>query len=154
MKPSIEVKVLLALGALALVAFIAVAIDGTGRGGDDSSVRETTPPASTTKDETVHRQPEEEKPAEKKDPAIPTIVVRGGEPVGGVAELSFDAGEVVRFKVTSDVADELHLHGYDISKPIAASGSAIFEFPADIEGIFELELEERAVPLAELQVNP
>lgn len=155
MKPSIEVKVLLALGALALVAFIAVAIDGTGRGGDDSSVRETTPPASTTRKETVHSLPDEEKPApEKKDPAIPTIVVRGGEPVGGVAELSFDAGEVVRFKVTSDIADELHLHGYDISKPVAAGGSATFEFPADIEGIFELELEERAVPLAELQVNP
>ncbi|MGE0066133.1 MAG: hypothetical protein AB7T48_02165 [Solirubrobacterales bacterium] len=156
MKPSIEAKVLLALGALALVAFIAIAVNGTGGGGeDDSSVREATPPASTAKDETVHRQPEEEKPApEKKEPVVPTIVVRGGEPVGGVAELSFDAGEVVRFKVESDVADELHLHGYDISKPVAAGGSATFEFPADIEGIFELELEERAVPLAELQVNP
>ena len=33
-------------------------------------------------------------------------------------------------------------------------GSVTFEFPAEIEGIFELELEERAVPLAELQVNP
>ncbi|MEZ5077174.1 MAG: hypothetical protein R2725_07015 [Solirubrobacterales bacterium] len=155
MKPSIEVKVLLALGALALVAFIAIAVNGTGGGGDDSSVSEAKPPAGTAKEETVHRQPEEEKPApEKKEPAIPTIVVRGGEPVGGVAELSFDAGEVVRFKVTSDVADELHLHGYDISKPVVAGGSVTFEFPAEIEGIFELELEERAVPLAELQVNP
>ena len=119
MKPSIEAKVLLALGALALVAFIAIAVNGTGGGGeDDSSVREATPPASTAKDETVHRQPEEEKPApEKKEPVVPTIVVRGGEPVGGVAELSFDAGEVVRFKVESDVADELHLHGYEAVGP-------------------------------------
>lgn len=157
MKRSNEGKILLALGVVALVAFIVVAVTGTGGGGgeDDSSVKEPPRAASAAKDETVHRQPEAAKAApEKKEPTIPTIVVRGGEPVGGVAELSFDAGDVVRFKVTSDVADELHLHGYDISKPVAAGGSATFEFPAEIEGIFELELEERAVPLAELQVNP
>ncbi len=156
MKRSNEGKVLLALGAVAAVAFVLVAINGSGGGGgEDSSVSETAPAASQA-EETVHRQPDEGRKEEpqKKEPSISTIVVRGGEPVGGVAELSFDAGETVRFRVSSDVADELHLHGYDISKPVAAGGSATFEFPADIEGIFELELEERAVPLAELQVNP
>jgi len=74
--------------------------------------------------------------------------------VDGVAELSYNQGERVRFKVSSDVADEVHLHGYDISKEVDAGGSVTFDFPADLEGIFELELEQRAVPIAEMTVNP
>lgn len=86
--------------------------------------------------------------------AVPTIVVRGGEPVGGVAQLEYDAGEEVSFAVRSDVAEEVHVHGYDISERVPAGGTARISFPADIEGIFEVELEELGVPIAELQVNP
>jgi len=31
---------------------------------------------------------------------------------------------------------------------------AVIEFPADIEGVFEVELEESATEIAELTVNP
>jgi len=83
-----------------------------------------------------------------------TIVVRGGKPAGGVAELVYDAGEQVRFRVRSDVADEIHVHGYDLSEDVAAGGTASFSFPADIEGIFEVELEQRGEQLAQLRVEP
>ena len=85
---------------------------------------------------------------------LPTIVVRGGQPVGGVQELSFEQGERIRFAVQSDVADEVHLHGYDIGKNVEAGGDVKFDVPASIEGVFEVELEERVVPLAEVTVNP
>jgi len=83
-----------------------------------------------------------------------TIVVRNGEPVGGVRELEYDAGERVRFEVRSDVADEVHVHGYDLMKDVAAGGTVSFSFPADIEGIFEVELEGLTEQIAELRVNP
>ena len=83
-----------------------------------------------------------------------TIVVKDGEPVGGVQDLDYKAGEKVRFTVDSDVADEVHVHGYDLTKDVAAGGSASFSFPAEIEGIFEVELEERGEQIAELRVNP
>jgi hypothetical protein len=41
--------------------------------------------------------------------ATPTIVVRHGEPVGGVQELEYSAGDRIQFKVDSDVADEIHV---------------------------------------------
>jgi len=85
---------------------------------------------------------------------LPTIVVRGGQPVGGVQELSFEKGERIRFTVQSDVADEVHLHGYDIGKNVDAGGDVEFDVLASIEGVFEVELEERVVPLAEVTVNP
>jgi hypothetical protein len=85
---------------------------------------------------------------------VPTVVIRDGEPVGGVAALEYSAGDEIRFEVVSDVADEVHVHGYDLMEDVAAGGTASFDFPAEIEGIFEVELEGRGVEIAELRVNP
>lgn len=87
-------------------------------------------------------------------PAVPTIVVKNGKPVGGVTELTYNEGERVRFKVESDVSDEVHLHGYEIKKDVEAGGSVSFDFPATIEGLFEAELEDRGEQILELRVNP
>jgi hypothetical protein len=86
--------------------------------------------------------------------SIPTIVVRNGEPLNGVQELEYSAGDQVRFRVRSDVADEIHVHGYDLMKDVPAGGTVSFSFPADIEGIFEVELEGLKEQIAELRVNP
>ena len=48
---------------------------------------------------------------------LQTIVVdKDGEPVGGIRELTYNKGEQILFKVKSDVADEVHVHGYDIDE--------------------------------------
>jgi len=85
---------------------------------------------------------------------VTTIVVKNGEPVGGIAQLTYNKGEEVRFKVDSDVSDEVHMHGYDIMKDVKAGGSVSFGFPATIEGVFEAELEGRKEQILELTVNP
>jgi plastocyanin len=82
------------------------------------------------------------------------IVVENGEPVGGVQELEYSAGDQIQFTVESDVADEVHVHGYDLMKDVPANGTVSFSFPAEIEGIFEVELEGRKEQIAELRVNP
>jgi hypothetical protein len=86
--------------------------------------------------------------------SIPTIVVKNGKPVGGIRELDYAQGDQVRFKVVSDVSDEVHVHGYDIAKDVKAGGSVSFDFTADIEGVFEAELESRKEQIIELRVNP
>ena len=55
--------------------------------------------------------------------------------------------------VRSDVADEVHLHGYDLAAEVAPGQPAQIRFRADDVGEFELELEERGVPIAELVVG-
>lgn len=85
---------------------------------------------------------------------VPTIVVRNGEPVGGIKELEYSAGEQVRFRVSSDEAEEIHVHGYDFSQNVPAGGTIEFDFPAELEGIYEAELEEQGVQIAELRINP
>jgi len=83
-----------------------------------------------------------------------TIVVKNGKPVGGIQQLTYNEGERVRFKVDSDVSDEIHVHGYDIMKDVKAGGSVSFDFPATLEGVFEAELEGRKEQILELTVNP
>jgi len=45
-------------------------------------------------------------------------------------------------------------HGYDVYMDVKAGGKAGLSVPAEIEGIFELELHSTATPLAEITVNP
>jgi hypothetical protein len=55
--------------------------------------------------------------------------------------------------VTSDVADEVHIHGYDHTLQLQANEPATLEFIAHIPGTFEIELEDSHQLLAELEVG-
>lgn len=94
------------------------------------------------------------KPARPPQPEATRVEVRGGEPVGGVKKITTTKGELVRLIARSDVADQVHLHGYDISRPVGPEKAARFRFEATIEGIFEIELEGRGVKIAQLEVRP
>lgn len=87
-------------------------------------------------------------------PASQTIDVVNGQPQGGVKTVSFKKGDQVVLKVNSDVADEIHVHGYDLKKDVAKGGSVTFRFKATIEGRFEVELENAGTQIANLEVTP
>jgi hypothetical protein len=87
-------------------------------------------------------------------PAVKTVRVVGGKPQGGIKTLSFVKGDRVRLRVVSDVADEIHVHGYNLKKDVPKGGSVEFSFPATIEGVFEVELENAGVQIANLEVQP
>jgi|RhiMetdeSRZDD1v2_1073273.scaffolds.fasta_scaffold468220_2 plastocyanin len=134
----------LILGAVvfAVVAFV-IASPGDDEEGDQSaqttttqSQTETGQQETPTETEGQTEEPHETVPAEPK----PTqIQIRGGEVVGGPADIQAKKGDVVRFVVTSDAPDDIHLHGYDIEKKVEPGKPARFEFTADVEGIFEME---------------
>jgi hypothetical protein len=87
-------------------------------------------------------------------PAVPVIKVRGAKPVGGIKDITVNKGDQVRFVVDSDVGDEIHVHGYDFHKDVAAGGRVAFNFKATIDGVFVIELESRSEQIASLKVNP
>jgi hypothetical protein len=98
-----------------------------------------------------------DKPKPESEPEIPTITIKGGEPEGGVASLSAESGGEVRFRVVSDTEGEVHVHGYEIYKDVVPGQRAGINFPADIEGAFEIELHSHEVgefQIAELEVTP
>ncbi len=147
-----------ALAGLASLTAVVLIFFALGCGDDESTTTtsaETTTTAESTTTNSGGQGGGETTTADKPDEAeIPTIVIEGGEPVDGVQELSFTEGDDIRFKVESDVADEVHFHGYDVGMEVEAGGSVTFDVPATITGVFEVELEELVVPIAEITVNP
>jgi FtsP/CotA-like multicopper oxidase with cupredoxin domain len=62
-------------------------------------------------------------------------------------------GDKVRIRVQSDHAEEVHVHGYDLSRDVAPGKAATIDFTADAPGVFEVELEQAGLKLFELQVQ-
>jgi hypothetical protein len=81
-----------------------------------------------------------------------TVVVKNAQPVGGVKSVTFKKGGTVDLTITSDTADEVHFHGYDVHKDVKKGGSVHFRFPASITGRFIVELENHKQTLANVTV--
>jgi len=146
-------------GIAVLIALVAVLVLASG--GDDDEQADRPPTVTTQAEDTptpgATESPEAtetETPTPEPTPEVETIEYRDGEVVGGEAELEFDKGETVRFAVKSDTADEVHVHGYDLKKDVKAGGTVRFSFEADLDGIFEVELEALGKHIARLRVNP
>jgi hypothetical protein len=88
-------------------------------------------------------------------PRTKVIAIRivGGKPAGGITRETVDKGQLVDLVVHSDVADEVHLHGYDLHQDVEAGGTARIRFRAKIPGVFEAELENRKLQILELTVQ-
>ena len=82
-----------------------------------------------------------------------TVDVAGGAPVGGVRRVEADLGSVVALMVTSDIAEEVHVHGYDILRGVSEGNPAHFAFTASIPGVFEVELEGSGRLLLQLEIS-
>jgi hypothetical protein len=86
-------------------------------------------------------------------PVTIDVQVKGGRPVGGIQRATATKGRQVAIVVHSDVADEVHVHGYDLHKDVPAGGTVRIQFKADITGVFEAELESRKLQIVELTVR-
>ena len=57
-----------------------------------------------------------------------------GSRSAGVKRLEYKKGDRVRFVVSSDVSDEIHVHGYDLTKDVQAGGSVALRLPGRHRG--------------------
>ena len=76
-----------------------------------------------------------------------------GKAGGDTGRVPVALGTSVTLVVTSDVADEVHVHGYDIEKELSAGEPATLQFTADVAGVFEVELHHAGTVLLRLQVS-
>ena len=81
------------------------------------------------------------------------VAFANGSVVGGAQTVTVPKGQKVRLRVSSDVADEVHVHTYDVMADVAAGQTATLEFDASIPGRHEVELEEIGKPLLILEVK-
>ena len=80
-----------------------------------------------------------------------------GNPVGGVRTITVNKGDQVRLEVTlARPEEEIHVHGYEKEAP-ADQSPVRLSFPANIDGVFEIEVHHpdgSEAEIATLKVNP
>ena len=81
------------------------------------------------------------------------VSVKDGKVSPKTHRVKVAVGSPVRILVSSDVDDEVHVHGYDIEREVSAGQSVTIEFTADQTGVFEVETHESNLLLLQLQVQ-
>ncbi len=139
------------LGIAAVIAVVAVVVlagggsDDEGSGEQASSTQTATPSATESGSEETATPT----PTPTPTPKPPTTLA-----AGSVKKLRFKEGGTVRFRVRSDEAEEIHVHGYDIEREVPAGETISVSFKATITGIFEIEFHHSGEQIGELRVDP
>ena len=63
-------------------------------------------------------------------------------------------GSETVIKITSDIADEVHFHGYDLHTDLEPNTQGQISFTANQTGRFEFELEDHKITLGVIEIYP
>ena len=149
-------KVALIAAALGLLLSLFIAL----RPDDEEDVAPTTTVATTTAPATTETEPPAtttEPPATTapKPPDVVTIrIAIPSDTVPEVRRYSVKQGRKVVIVVRTELSDHVHLHGYDLMADVGPGKPATIRFTATAPGRFEIELEDRGLEFAELEVRP
>ena len=81
------------------------------------------------------------------------VIVDGSGIVTGGGRVSVELGDEITLSVTSEVADEVHVHGFDLYLDLEPGITGLVTFVAVVPGVFEIELERSRVVLVDLEVG-
>ncbi|MFF4874768.1 hypothetical protein [Micromonospora sp. NPDC000668] len=152
--PGSRIPAVLATGVLT-----ALLATGCGQSDDPSVADPSTLPTAAAPPTTTNAPALPDSPtpsATASTPAVDrqitvTIAKRRVNPPTG--RITVDKGQLVRITVTSDVSDELHVHGYELGARLPAGTPASVEFRAEKTGLFEVETHETELVLFQLVVR-
>ena len=142
-QPGVRNSIVRRAGAYLLVAVL------VGCGGDDSPPEQSPTPAPATEQPGPSHSPSPTPPAGE----LIELSIVDGRVEPALDRVEVERGEAVRIVVSSDVPDEVHLHGYDLEAAVSPDEDAVIEFVADQTGLFELETHEQGLVLLQLQVQ-
>ena len=136
------------------LAASALALAGCGGGSSQADATTETTQATTPATTTTETITAETTTTSAPKPRTITVVVEAGRPRGGIQRPTVDKGEKVVLVVRTDAGEEVHLHGYDIEKPVTPGTPVRISFTANLPGRFELELHHPDALLAVIEVKP
>jgi len=149
-------KVALIAASLGLLVSLYIALSPD----DDEPAATTTSAAQTTTEAPATKAPPTTEPtATATTPPVEdeTLTIQLSVSAAAAPEvrrLSVRRGREVELVVTAEVADHVHVHGYDLFADVGPGRPGRLVFTADAPGRFEIELEESHLQIAELEVRP
>jgi FtsP/CotA-like multicopper oxidase with cupredoxin domain len=134
-----RIALVVAAVAVAILAFVIAQPGDDEDGGESATTTPAQPETGGTDGGGATAPTEAEEPPPPPEPQVARIRMRDGRVVGGAQDIEVERGDTVRIVVASDAPDEIHLHGYDITRNAAPGRPARFRFEAEAEGAFEIE---------------
>jgi hypothetical protein len=133
-----------------LAAALLLALSGCASGDDGSGTEGASPSPSmlrSTPGASGSASTETEKTVEI------TVAVSDGKVTPKPRRVEVPLGSQIQLQVTSDVDDELHVHGFDVEEPLEAGRTTVLKLTADQQGVFEVETHETELELVQLEVR-
>ena len=81
------------------------------------------------------------------------VTVRGNRVTPAPRTVELKVGETITLEVTSDHADQLHVHGFDIEKELPAGTPVRVELTGESPGVYEVETHEPSLRLLKIAVQ-
>ncbi len=89
----------------------------------------------------------------KTGPVSIAVTIANGKVTPSGATYEVSVGSKVTITVTSDAADTVHVHGYEIEKEVVAGTPTVITFTADKTGSYEVETHVVEATIATLHVR-
>lgn len=154
---AITLAVLPAVGVLALAG---CGDEGGGAGSTPSGPATSGPPVTVMPTvSTPATPPKNATPSNTTDPSGDEadvnveVTIAGGKVSPSGTSIKVAAGNTVKIVGTSDVDEELHVHGYDKTLELKPGKPSSLTFKADTKGTFEVETHESGKLVAKLVVS-
>lgn len=88
------------------------------------------------------------------DKTLFTIDIVDGRLASGDSVIRVHQNKTITIKITANMTDELHLHGYDKSLQLQPNKTTDITFKASMAGRFEAELHSDKSPVFAVEVHP
>ncbi len=135
-------RISLVMALVAVLAFVVLRPDDA-----PDTVAESTPEDAVTQDPAPDADAEPT-PTPTPRPQPPLLIA------DATRTLTFERGDTIRLRFVSDVAEEVHIHGFDRFVDVPAGGTRTVRFAAALEGIYEVESHGSGELLAKLEIRP
>ena len=133
-----------------LLALALTVLPACASGDDDTATPDSSSSSTAASSDTASGTPagtETEKVVEVR------VSVTDGKVEPAPRRVEVEKDSQVRLLVTSDVDDELHVHGYEIEAELEAGRPTTVELSADQTGLFGVETHESELELLQLEVR-
>jgi hypothetical protein len=132
-----------------VLALLTASVFLAGCGGSKVTATTTVAPETSQRTTTIKTT------TSRAAPTTTNVVIEVGKHgvKGGPVHARLQKGQRVILIVRSALADEVHVHGYDLKADVPANGQVRIPFTANIAGRFVVELESRSLQIAELDVR-
>jgi len=81
------------------------------------------------------------------------VSVKGTTITPPPATIPLKVGETINVVVTSDHADEVHAHGFEVEKEVKPGVPVTLELKGDVPGVYEVELHHPPLTLLQIAVS-